>query len=115
MTWKGQASRSEATTQAQAVGDLYGQYLEKIGRTVKAAMVKRKRATVMVTAMATMSSNVHRRITMPMRKSTIVSWRSAGIVAIVASTFQDSHASNRICRTSTFSRGAPSGEFQRIY
>ena len=51
----------------------------------------------------------------PMRKRIIASSRIAGMDAIVALTFHDSHASMRICRTRTFSRGVPRGEFQRMY
>ena len=68
-----------------------------------------------VMAMATLRSMVHRSSKMPARKRIMASSRSAGINAIVASTFHDSQASMRIWRTKTFSRGAPRGEFHCMY
>ena len=54
--------------QAQAVGDLYGLRLKKIGRSTNAERVSKKSETRTVMAAATTLSKVQRRMTTPARK-----------------------------------------------
>ena len=111
----GDVKMYQAETQAQAVGDLYGQRFTKTGRIVNADTAPRKKATKIVMTFATTSSRVQSRMTMPARNRTMAISRSAGMALIVAVTFHSSHASNRTCLTRTFSRGKARGEFHCMY
>ena len=75
----------------------------------------RKVPIAMVSTIATMGLSPHRKTSMPHRKSTRPISNSAGNAAMRAGTFQDAHASNRTCRTTTFSRGSAKIEFHRRY
>lgn len=77
-------------------GALYGQCFTIIGRVVNVDTRMRNAATEAVADAATTLSKVHSKATVPRRNKIIATSRRNGMDHIIASTFHDSHASNRI-------------------